>query len=69
MALSKKHYEQFAQVLADVAANGDIRLPSTLVNEDTRRDTVKTIANTLAIHFKLDNNAFDTKRFLKARGF
>jgi hypothetical protein len=69
MALSKKHYERIAAILNSARAEGDVRLPSTQINEETRRDTVRSIANELSIHFKLDNNAFDKARFLRACGF
>jgi hypothetical protein len=70
MALSKKHYEQFAyrfdqrrQLIAAVD-NG-----LTQHERDVALEALQGLARTMCIDFALDNANFDRERFLKACGF
>jgi hypothetical protein len=68
MALSKKHYEQFAQIIAAEVAD----IPSHMrhVEEQVSAQiALKRVASRMAVHFKVDNPRFDRARFLAACGF
>lgn len=72
MALSKKHYEQFAYDFSNAVnavvsdrASGAISQPAA----NAAVDALRALAVTLCVSFKYDNAAFDRARFLKACGF
>jgi len=71
MALSKKHYEQFAQRFAQVLD----ALPTLSDGKATpreielQRSALCQMAMKLSIDFALDNPRFDRHRFLVACGF
>jgi len=71
MALSKKHYEQFAlrfrHQLAEIAGNTPSGLD--LYEHKYAREQLAQLAGKLAIDFGYDNPRFDKLRFLEACGF
>lgn len=69
MAMTKKHYEQFAYrinarvtLIAEARADGFI----TPQEADVAHEAVKGLVDTLCIDFRKDNAAFNTERFLNA---
>ena len=69
MALSEKHYEQFAQRIAEttIALSTDSSMHFAEIVRATRH--VEALAQRLAVDFSVDNPRFDRVRFLKACGF
>lgn len=69
MALSKKHYEQFAHRFSmAVAVVKKTGLPGQDFY-DLQLLTLKELANDMATDFAYDNPRFDRQRFLTACGF
>ena len=72
MALSKKHYEQFAYrfaqrntLLDEAKDSGEMTTHEVAFS----REAIRGLAQTLCIDFALDNPAFNRDRFLQACGF
>jgi hypothetical protein len=72
MALSKKHYEQFAQIVRQQYAHINQRnVEQTLTTSEwaAASDALRRTAESMAVHFALDNPLFNRARFLAACGF
>lgn len=80
MALSKKHYEQFAQLFRNqierINADTIYPFPQQQTNDAATAsaqkfavDHLQNMAASMAAHFALDNPRFDRARFLRACGF
>jgi len=72
MALSKKHYEAFAERFQQQLADLDMRKDSFIINEDEYAEAYKNLnelAAKFSMTFKWDNPRFDSLRFLAACGF
>lgn len=72
MALSKKHYEAFAERFQQQLMDLDLRHDSFIIDEDSYSEAYKNL-NELAAKFAMtlgwDNPRFDKLRFLAACGF
>lgn len=71
MALSKKHYEQFAYRFRNTLENIEASLPGSrnIEKRETAKQAIKGLATSMSVDFTLDNAAFDRARFLAACGF
>lgn len=72
MALSKKHYEQFADRLQQQLNDNHSALQAQTISLDVYQgvnDALLRLATKMCHDFKYDNPRFDRDRFLNACGF
>lgn len=70
MALSKKHYEQFAYRIRNTLENVDAALPGdkNIEKRIAARQAVTGLARSLCVDFSVDNPKFDGAKFRAACG-